>query len=52
MTFSDLDSSSTALVTIIVRDHDEAFLPRERGCHCGQKKNVLQVMFNELNILF
>lgn len=39
----DLDCSSTAQVTIIlVRDQTEALLPVERGCHCGQKKNVLQ----------
>ena len=49
MTFSDLDSSSTALVTIIVRDQTEAQVPGERGCHCGQKKNMIKVrIFVEL----
>ena len=47
--FSDLNCSSTALVTIIVRDQTEAQVPGERGCHCGQKKNMIKVKIFLLN---
>ena len=51
--FSDVNCSSTAQVTIILRDQTEAGPQTgEPGCHCGQKKNVIQVMFDELNSTF
>ena len=51
--FSDVNCSSTAQVSIILRDQTEdGPQTREPGCHCGQKKNVIQVMFDELDILF
>ena len=44
---SDVNSSSTAEVNIILRDRLDSSgsttLPEEGGCLCGQKKNIVQV---------